>query len=393
MQGLRSVVLLALASFLVHASDGRRLIRTVIHRDAQLLVNQPTKLDIEVVDSFGDVVPWGDLLLVHQRRVHVYAIHQVHSSFRILCTAPSSHICYMLLVSIVTCQPSEPECCCGCAPSDCRLLQELDYVQHLHPDDFGNFTDITTTLPLSVTFPVEGTWTFHFNFAVRSQGKPHGDSISTLGTVDVTCSKDCNAGGSSRSKEQKGAVLEYPMASTPIADMHTAKGMVVMPPGQGDIKVTPNFPDGGLWKGECHRVVFRFTDAASGQPLTHMQPFLGAAMHALIVKEPKELEGGFHESDMMHTHGYPSRLDHDVVAWNEKEPADICSMQIHNMQASKTQIGPEIVMYARFPNAGKHHIFVQVCFFSPPCMASKTQSSHLLLSSDNTNILISWLQS
>ena len=187
-----------------------------------------------------------------------------------------------------------------------------------------------------MTFPVEGNWTFHFNFAVRSQGRPHGDSISTLGTVDVTCSKDCDSRAKSRRKMQTGAVLEYPMASTSLVDMHTAKGMVAMPPGQGDIKLTPHLPDGGLWKGECHRIVFRFTDEKSQKPLTHMQPFLGAAMHALIVKEPRNPGDAFHESDMMHTHGYPTRLDHDVVAWNAKEPADICSMQIHNMQGSKT---------------------------------------------------------
>lgn len=250
-------------------------------------------------------------------------------------------------------------------------LQELEYVQHLHPDDFGKFTPITTTHPLWVTFPVEGTWLFHFNFAVRSQGRPHGDSISTLHTVNVTCSKDCNSSAKSRAKVQKGGASEYPMAATMLSDMHTDKGMVSMPPGQGDIMLTSQLPEGGLWKGQCHRIVFRFSDAESGKPLTHMQPFLGAAMHALIIKEPKDAKDVLRESAMMHTHGYPTQLDDAIVAWNEKEPADICSMQIHNMKSSQTQIGPEIVMYTRFQHSGKHHIFAQVCFFAPPCVANR----------------------
>lgn len=89
MQSLRSaVLLLALAPFLLHVSDGRRLINTVLHNDPVLIANEPTKLDIEVRDSFGDVVPWGDLLLVHQRKIHVYAIHQVHTPLTAL---PGQH--------------------------------------------------------------------------------------------------------------------------------------------------------------------------------------------------------------------------------------------------------------------------------------------------------------
>jgi hypothetical protein len=211
---------------------------------------------------------------------------------------------------------------------------------------------------------VEGTWLIHFNFAVRSKGRPHGDSISTLETVKVTCGQDCNSGtNASHTKTQKREGLEYPMASTPLADMHTAIGMVSMPPGQGDIKMTSHLPEGGLWKGQCHRIVFKFADAVTGQPLTDMQLFLGAAMHALIVAD-QEKGGEFHESDMMHTHGYPSQVDLEIVELIEKEAADICSMQIHSMNSSKAKIGPEIVMYARFQRSGRHHIFVQVCFFA-----------------------------
>lgn len=79
MQSLSSaVLLLAFVPWLLHVSDAARLISTVVHRDPVLIINKPTKLDIEVLDSFGDVVPWADLLMVHQRKVHVYAIHQVH---------------------------------------------------------------------------------------------------------------------------------------------------------------------------------------------------------------------------------------------------------------------------------------------------------------------------
>lgn len=234
-------------------------------------------------------------------------------------------------------------------------------MQHLHPDDFGNFTDITTTLPLWVTFPVEGTWLFHFNFAVRSQGRPHGDTISTLESVTVTCGEDCSRRAKPHEHIQNGETSEYPMASTALLHMHTDKGMVAMPPGQGDIKMTSQLPEGGLWKGQCHRIVFQFADAKSGKPLTDMQPFLGAAMHALVVVDRKDPKDELHESNMMHTHGYPTQMDREVAAWNEKEPADICSMQIHNMKGT-SQIGPEIVMYTRFQDSGQHHIFVQVCF-------------------------------
>lgn len=62
---------------LMCGAEGDRLISTVLHRDRVVTANKPAKLDIEVLDSFGDVVPWGDLLKVHQRKMHVYAIHQV----------------------------------------------------------------------------------------------------------------------------------------------------------------------------------------------------------------------------------------------------------------------------------------------------------------------------
>lgn len=183
-------------------------------------------------------------------------------------------------------------------------------------------------------------------------------------TVEVECGDRCNSATESQTRLLQEDALERLMASTPLGDTYTDKGMVSMPAAQGDVKMKAQLPDSGLWKGECHRIVFSFADAKSGAPLTDMQPFLGAAMHALVVAE-RSSDQGITEEDMMHTHGYPSQLEHTVASWNENEHADICSMQIHTMMESMSEIGPEVVMYARFPHAGKHHVFVQVRAFLP----------------------------
>jgi hypothetical protein len=151
------------------------------------------------------------------------------------------------------------------------------------------------------------------------------------------------------------------MVSTPLVTAHTASGMVHLPAKQhsASLRLAPKFPDGGLWKGQCHRIVLRFEHADSGRPVETMQPFLGAAMHALLIANPAD---GFSESSMMHSHGYPEQLD-DAVRARNKESADLCSMMIHTTIRSDDSgnLGSEVVMYTRFHVSGVHWALIQVC--------------------------------
>jgi hypothetical protein len=73
----RALLALALFIFLVSPAFADRRMWTVVHSDPTIYAGEKSKLDLEVMDSFGDPVPWGDLMLHHERKIHIYAVHQV----------------------------------------------------------------------------------------------------------------------------------------------------------------------------------------------------------------------------------------------------------------------------------------------------------------------------
>lgn len=62
---------------LAPAASANRRVSTALHTDPSILVNERSKLDLEVIDSFGEPIPWRDLVLHHERKIHIYVVHQV----------------------------------------------------------------------------------------------------------------------------------------------------------------------------------------------------------------------------------------------------------------------------------------------------------------------------
>lgn len=54
-----------------------RGVNTIVHLSPNPEVNARTQLDLEIMDSFGTAVPWGDLHVHHGRKIHVYVVHEV----------------------------------------------------------------------------------------------------------------------------------------------------------------------------------------------------------------------------------------------------------------------------------------------------------------------------
>lgn len=54
-----------------------RGVQTLLHVNPDAEINTRIQLDLEMIDSFGSPVPWGDLHMHHGRRMHVYVLHEV----------------------------------------------------------------------------------------------------------------------------------------------------------------------------------------------------------------------------------------------------------------------------------------------------------------------------
>lgn len=52
-------------------------IQTLLHVSPDAEAEARLQLDLEIMDSFGTPVPWGDLHVHHGRKMHVYVVHQV----------------------------------------------------------------------------------------------------------------------------------------------------------------------------------------------------------------------------------------------------------------------------------------------------------------------------
>lgn len=143
--------------------------------------------------------------------------------------------------------------------------------------------------------------------------------------------------------------------------MHEAAGMMKLSasPVQSTLRVVLQPPDGGLWRGQCQRLLFLF-EAFNGQSEdVHLVPFLGAAMHALVAHHA--INDDWTE-DLIHTHGFPVTMDESLSMKAEEHSTDMCSMDMHSMGISRSREGfkGSVVMYVRFAKAGPYALFVQV---------------------------------
>lgn len=132
------------------------------------------------------------------------------------------------------------------------VSQDMTYFQHIHPDlqPDGRWT-------MDVTLPKPGY------YRVLSDFVPSGGSPQFLGRALVTADYD----GDLMSQAAK-------LAPDPVLErtVDTIRAVVQTDPPR-------------LIAGEYGHLSFNLTDAATGQPITDLQPYLGAFGHTLILSE------------------------------------------------------------------------------------------------------------
>eukprot|EP00892_Ulva_mutabilis_P000586 jgi/Ulvmu1/10528/UM064_0066.1 len=293
-----------------------RKIHTELNVRSEIQQETRTQLDLEVIDSFGTPIPWGDLHLHHGRKMHVYVVHE-----------------------------------------------GLECIQHVHPDDFKDLTATATTFSISLVFPLPGAWILHVSYVVRSNHNVLGEAVTEVHQLKVT---DSNAHGqmplveNSHSRHTKFGLSAF-MAQTDIQTMHEETGMVKLPtsPDKAALQARLRLPKGGLWRGHCHRLLLHFNPSDRSSEQVHLVPFLGAGMHVFVSQRLIQDPSG---REVIHAHGFPEKMDVSMSARAEETGSDMCNMDVHSMEQSDGEhsFGPNVVMYIRFSEAGPYALFPQV---------------------------------
>lgn len=201
------------------------------------------------------------------------------------------------------------------------------------------------------------------SFVIRSNHNALGDAVSHVHLVNVS---DSTMQSHRRAENKHDGTrsqfgLSSRMSYTDIQTMHEAAGMMRLSasPAQSTLRVVLQPPDGGLWRGQCQRLLFLFEPSNGRSEDVQLVPFLGAAMHAFVAHDPINGNGA---EDLIHAHGFPVAMDDSLSMKAEENSADMCSMDMHSMGSSSWKEGFEggVVMYVRFSEAGPYALFVQV---------------------------------
>ena len=149
------------------------------------------------------------------------------------------------------------------------ISQDLSVFQHLHPD-----LQPDGSWALTITLPKAGY------YRVLSDFVPSGGSPQFLGQTLVTTDFDGDL-------ESQAARLEPDLVFKKTVDTITAS-----------VDLDPV----SMVAGEYGHLRFTLTDASSGEPITDLQPYLGAFGHTLILSE-----------DMLdYVHSHPSEGSDDI---------------------------------------------------------------------------------
>lgn len=251
---------------------------------------------------------------------------------------------------------------CSSSPIPCvALLQDLEHIQHVHPDDFKDLTTMSTTFSMSLVFPVPGTWILHVSFVMRSNQNALGDAVSEVHEVQVT---DHNANERDSSEQAQKKHVQYGlssiMAHKASQTMHEQTGMITLPalPDKENLQVSLDLPQGGLWKGHCHRLLLHFEGSDRMNADVRLVPFLGAGMHVFIAQHPGTEKLS---RDVIHAHGLPEGMDASMSRSADDTDSDMCNMDVHSMEQSGSDLSfpPVVVMHVRFSEAGPYTLFPQ----------------------------------
>ncbi len=183
--------------------------------------------------------------------------------------------------------------------------RDLNVFAHIHPEDLGTITSKmldAASFPLRYTFPKAGVYIVGIDFA----------------TEDGVYSKTAQL-----------AVSGRPLMGEAIIDFSKTKNF-------GPYRVVLTAPSEGIKAGG--ETTLKFLIEKNGEPVTDLEPYLGAAMHIAVVR-----------SDLMqfvHAHG--------IVPGGLQAPVG------HEHVTLPEKIGPEIESTVVFPAKGIYKIFSQV---------------------------------
>eukprot|EP00899_Mesostigma_viride_P010513 jgi/Mesvir1/19463/Mv10489-RA.2 len=350
---------------------------TYTSEPAVIVAGKQARLQFKMVDALGHPIPWEDLAVVHDRRLHVVFIGE-----------------------------------------------DMDVLGHVHPEDFGAITDEMSSsgiYPVLFTFPRGGRYAIALDYALApNTGGPYG-TPNTAGadtgapevmylatTLELTVQGLPRMQGPSAESLDTSPHRTFSFVPSQHPSQYTsfvsfaelaaqaarAKGRGTDASGGSAAYTFEMDANGGapVYVGTCARVVFTIS-GADGTPVTDLSPYLSAPMHVAIVRQDLELGTMQHVHGMLEdgtgtggsmgdTHGNAGMgmgMDMDMgdvaasaggamasptvggARGDMEDGADYChdSYQHMAMGAPPASFGPHVVIYVRFGAPGKHTIFLQ----------------------------------
>jgi hypothetical protein len=190
------------------------------------------------------------------------------------------------------------------------ISQDMEYFQHIHPDQRAD-----GTWAIDVTLPKAGY------YKVLSDFLPSGGSTQFIARPLVTAGYNGDLAADSAHLIPDTTRLK------------TAGGLTA------EVSFDPPEFVAGLYG----HLTFHLTDAATGRPVTDLQPYLGAFGHTLIMSE-----------DMVHyVHSHPI----DISASDEEGPKQF--MLPAGVDPETLRGGPEVTFEGLMPKAGVYRAWTQ----------------------------------
>ena len=175
------------------------------------------------------------------------------------------------------------------------ISQDLELYQHVHPDQQADGSQV-----IDLTLPRPGIYRLYSDFL------PLGGTPQVVPGVLVTAGADTD--------------LAAPVHLTTDTSPHVAGGM----------RVSLTLPPDGLVAGRDEKLRYHIVDAASGEPVTDLEPYLAAFGHTLVLSA----------DTLYYVHAHPLELLPEA------------GQTAHG--------GPDVTFKALLPRAGRYRVWTQL---------------------------------
>ncbi|HMK59794.1 MAG TPA: hypothetical protein VK452_01445 [Dissulfurispiraceae bacterium] len=187
------------------------------------------------------------------------------------------------------------------------VSRDFTVFSHIHPEDFGPITDAmkeSAKYPVHYIFPKAGSYIIGVDFAYKDRAYSRHFVIDALGEKPV------GSASIDLTRKKKFGTYDVTLTSSPEA---VSAGKEVM---------------------------LTYSFAKNGEPVTDLEPYLSAYMHAAIISSDFQY--------FMHEHGMaPGMAEH------------VHHMMMHNMSIPE-KFGPVLELRVTFPSSGVYEIFGEV---------------------------------